>query len=319
MSRLNATRKGFVIVTYPEAVMEKVIRTRELTRNTFNVAVGDELSMEKLIDVLNDWNFSRDDFVFEPGSFAVRGSLIDVFSYGAEKPYRIDFDDDKVEKIREFDPETQGSTEKLRKVRIIPNIYDKQTVEDRISIFEFINRDFVLWVDSPDYVIDSIEKNYKLAETRYIEISEKEILDEDTYIINPQSNLIGKEQFLAEANARAIVEMSSRSFFAATDEIHFSTEPQPAFSKQFDLLISNLKQNSENGFTTYIFSNNDKQLQRLRDIFADKGESASALQKDAAANGWNSLTESGSLIRCVLRDPSMKSVNSCMNENKRKK
>ena len=108
LSRLNATRKGFVIVTYPEAVMEKVIRTRELTRNTFNVAVGDELSMEKLIDVLNDWNFSRDDFVFEPGSFAVRGSLIDVFSYGAEKPYRIDFDDDKVEKIREFDPETQG-------------------------------------------------------------------------------------------------------------------------------------------------------------------------------------------------------------------
>ena len=123
LSRLNATRKGFVIVTYPEAVMEKVIRTRELTRNTFNISTGDNLSMEKLIDVLNDWNFNRDDFVFEPGSFAVRGSLIDVFSYGAEKPYRIDFDDDIIEKIREFDPETQSSTDKLRKIRIIPCIF----------------------------------------------------------------------------------------------------------------------------------------------------------------------------------------------------
>lgn len=272
LSRLNATRKGFVIVTYPEAVMEKVIRTRELTRNTLNISTGDNLSMEKLIDMLNDWNFSRDDFVFEPGSFAVRGSLIDVFSYGAEKPYRIDFDDDIIEKIREFDPETQSSTDKLRKIRIIPNIYDKQTVEDRISFFEFMNRDFSLWIDSPDYVTDSIEKNYKLAETRYAEISEKEILDEETYIINPKSNLIDRKQFEAEAKTRTVVEMSSRTFFSATNEIQFATEPQPAFSKQFDLLISNLKQNSENGFTTYIFSNNDKQLQRLRDIFADKGE-----------------------------------------------
>ena len=272
LSRLNATRKGFVIVTYPEAVMEKVIRTRELTRNTLNISTGDNLSMEKLIDMLNDWNFSRDDFVFEPGSFAVRGSLIDVFSYGAEKPYRIDFDDDIIEKIREFDPETQSSTDKLRKIRIIPNIYDKQTVEDRISFFEFMNRDFSLWIDSPDYVTDSIEKNYKLAETRYAEISEKEILDEETYIINPKSNLIDRKQFEAEANSRTVVEMSSRSFFSATNEIQFATEPQPAFSKQFDLLISNLKQNAENGFDTYILSTNEKQLQRLRDIFTDKGE-----------------------------------------------
>lgn len=269
LTRLNTTRKGFIMVAYPEAIMEKVIRTKELTRNTLSISVGDNLPMEKLIDMLNDWNFSRDDFVFEPGSYAVRGSLIDVFSYGAENPYRIDFDDDTIEKIREFNPETQGSTEKLHKVRIIPNFYDKQTVEERISFFEFMNREYSLWIDSPGYVLESIKKSYELAEVRYSELSDKEILDEETYIINPKSNLIDKENFISSISTLPTVEISSRSYFSASDELQFDTEPQPAFSKQFELVIANVKEKNNNGYKVFIYSNNEKQLQRIEDIFND--------------------------------------------------
>ncbi len=269
LARLNSSKKAFLIVSYPEAIMEKVIRTKELTRNTFNISVDDELSMEKFIDVLNDWNFSREDFVFEPGNYAVRGSLIDVFSYGAEKPYRIDFDDDRVEKIRIFDTETQGSTEKLNKVRIIPNIYDKETIEERISIFEFINRNCTVWIDSPDYVIESISKNYELAEKRYDELSDKEILDEETFIVNPKTHLIDKEKFISEIEKLSVIEIASRSIFGANTEFLFSTEPQPAFNKQFDLVISNVKQNIADGYQICILSNNEKQLKRIEDIFND--------------------------------------------------
>ncbi|MCF0206071.1 MAG: hypothetical protein HUK15_01460, partial [Bacteroidales bacterium] len=270
LTRISTTKKAFIIVSYPEAIIEKVVKTKELTKNTINLGVDEEMSMEMLVEMLNDWNFSHEDFVFEPGSYAVRGSLIDVFSYGAEKPYRIDFDDDRIEKIREFDPETQSSTNKLRKIRIVPNFYDKQTITERISFFEFCNNNVSVWIDSPDYVVESISKNYSLAELRYNELSDKEILDEETVIINPKSSLIGKDEFVEQAKNVRVVEFASRSYFNAQSELVFNTEPQPVFKKQFELVIADIKQNIEDGYKVYILSNNEKQLQRINDIFTDK-------------------------------------------------
>lgn len=272
LSRLSTTKKSFIIVSYPEAIMEKVIKTRELSKNTINISVGDTINMDSLVENLIDLDFEYQDFVFEPGTIAVRGSLIDVFSFGAEKPYRIDFFDDTVEKIRDFDPETQSSVNKLRKIKIVANIHEQQKIEERISFFEFIGKGCTYCLDSPEYVIDNIDKLYNLAETRYGELSAKELLDDETIVINPKTSLIDKNRFIESLRDEKTIEFATSSQLNATEEIKFSSEPQPSFNKQFELVIENLKSNAEKGFKTYILSNNEKQLQRINDIFEDKGE-----------------------------------------------
>jgi transcription-repair coupling factor (superfamily II helicase) len=221
--------------------------------------------------MLNEYEFKREDFVYEPGTFSIRGSIIDVFSFSHDKPYRIDFFGDEVESIRSFSPETQLSDEKHKKIAIIPNIHEHLLDEEKVSFLSFINKNSVFWLDQPELIIDKIDKTYDAAQIRFKELEHKKIDEEEEIcVLNPEKNLLSSKQFLIDIKAFQIVEFSSRAYFKSEVEIKFNTEPQPAFNKQFDLLIDNLKKNEENEYQTFILSNNEKQVHRLMDIFLDK-------------------------------------------------
>jgi transcription-repair coupling factor (superfamily II helicase) len=270
LNKLSEGKKPYVIVSYPGAVIEKVVRSNELSKNTLSVNVGEKLSMDFVIDVLNEYGFRREDFVYEPGTFSLRGSIIDVFSYSNEQPYRIDFFGDEIESIRSFDAETQLSTDKHKKIFIVPNIHEHLVNEEKVSFFEFVNKNCRFWLSQPELIKDRIEKTYKAAEIRYSEQGEIGD-DEDIVVLDPKENLLSGKQFLENIHSFKFVEFAHRSIFENTIEVKFKIEPQPAFNKQFDLLIDNLLNNEKDNYKTYVLSNNEKQIQRIKDIFEDKG------------------------------------------------
>jgi transcription-repair coupling factor (superfamily II helicase) len=269
LNKLSSDKKPYLIVTYPGALIEKVVKTKELIKNTLEIRSGDNLSMDFVMEVLNEYGFRREDFVYEPGTFAVRGSIIDVFSFSNEQPFRIDFFGDEVESIRSFDTTTQLSIDVQKKISIVPNIHEHLAEEERVSFFEFINKNCRFWLTQPELITDKIDKTYKAAEVRF---SETEFVedDDDTTVLDPETNLLSKDQFAELIKSFQIIEFAHRSLFGSEKEIKFKVEPQPAFNKQFDLLIENLQDNEKNHYKTYILSNNEKQIQRLRDIFTDK-------------------------------------------------
>ena len=138
LNRINSRKKPAVIVTYPEALFEKVVTKKELQKNTLKLALSENVSLDFVNEVLFEYNFNRVDFVTEPGEFSVRGGIIDVFSFSNDEPYRIEFFGDEVDSIRTFDIETQLSKEKLRKASIMPNLENKMLQERRESFLKYI-------------------------------------------------------------------------------------------------------------------------------------------------------------------------------------
>jgi transcription-repair coupling factor (superfamily II helicase) len=138
LNRINSRKKPAIIVTYPEALFEKVVTKKELQKNTLKLALSENVSLDFVNEVLFEYNFNRVDFVAEPGDFSVRGGIIDVFSFSNDEPYRIEFFGDEVDSIRTFDIETQLSKEKLRKASIMPNLENKMLQERRESFLKYI-------------------------------------------------------------------------------------------------------------------------------------------------------------------------------------
>lgn len=269
LNKLVSGKKPYLVVTYPGALMEKVIQTTDLSRNTLEINLGDKLSMDFITEVLNEYEFKREDFVYEPGTFSIRGSIIDVFSFSDEQPFRIDFFGDEVESIRSFDPETQLSTGKHKKIKIIPNIHEHLADQTKVPFFNFISKNCKFWVFEPEMIIDKVEKTLSAAKIRFAEV-DLDNDDEEICVLNPETNLLNVESFKTEISNFQIVEFAPRSVFDSKLDLYFNTEPQPAFNKQFDLIADKLRENEDNLYQTYILSNNEKQLQRLRDIFTDK-------------------------------------------------
>lgn len=275
LGKLSSGKKPYIIVTYPGAVIEKVIKTRDFVQNSLEINVGEKLSMDFVIEMLNEYQFRREDFVYEPGTFSIRGSIIDVFSFSNELPYRIDFFGDEIESIRTFNPESQLSTQKLKKIQIIPNIHEHLEQSEKVPFFEFINKNCKFWLDQPEMIFDKIDNTYKAAELRFSESDNSKIEDDDICVLKPEATLLNSQAFIDNLKHFQLIEIAPRSVFDSEIEFKFNIEPQPAFNKQFDLLGENLKNNEENYYQTLILSNNDKQLQRLRDIFADKRQQVS--------------------------------------------
>jgi transcription-repair coupling factor (superfamily II helicase) len=145
LNRINSRRKPAVIITYPDALFEKVVTKKELEKNTLNIGVGDRLSIEFVNETLFEYRFKRVDFVTEPGDFSVRGGLVDVFSFSHDEPYRIEFFGDEIDSIRTFDVETQLSTERIKKANIIPNVASKLVIEKRESFLDYISSKTVVF------------------------------------------------------------------------------------------------------------------------------------------------------------------------------
>ena len=250
------------IVTYPEALIEQVVSQESLTSNSLKVTKGDKLSIDFLDEVLYEYDFERVDFVTEPGQFAVRGSLVDIFSFAGEDPYRIDFFGDEIDSIRSFDIETQNSREQLHKIVIIPDIQNGLKNEKRESFLSYIPDDSILWIKDPQLFIDQLNLLYEQTISHRNEES-----PESLHIIPPA------EFEMTIANFRC-VDAGHQSFFKNAETVEFQTSPQPVFRKNFDLIAEDLQRHSQQDYHNFILFSSEKQTERLTAIFKDQGKKA---------------------------------------------
>lgn len=271
LNRINSRKKPALIVTYPDALFEKVVTRKELDRSTLKIAVGEELSIDFVNEVLFEYQFKRVDFVTEPGEFSVRGGIIDVFSFSHDEPYRIEFFGDEIDSIRTFDVETQLSTDKKKKISVMPNVENKRLDDTstalsvtRESFLKYISEKTIVFIKNLDLLSAQADKLYKKAEEAFKELSE-DVKHSEPKELFSNGELIKKQ--LLEYTA---VELSTQAFLKAEKIIEFHTKPQPSFNKQFELLIDNLIENQEAGYTNFICCVSEQQAKRFHDIFEDQ-------------------------------------------------
>ena len=274
LNRINSQKKPAIIVTYPDALFEQVVTRKELERHTLKVGVNDKLSIDFVNEVLFDYQFKRVDFVTEPGEFSVRGGIVDVFSFSHDEPYRIEFFGDEVDSIRTFDVETQLSIEQIKKINIIPNVANKLLQESRQSFLKYIAQKTVVCIKNADLLFSRIDDFYAKAEEAFKTISE------DIKHAEPQELFCDSSLLKKQLLDFSIVEFGSSNVFnnTASNSVAFNTTPQPAFNKQFNLLIENLNANTENGYTNYIACVSEQQAKRFHDIFDDSHLDVKAYQ-----------------------------------------
>jgi transcription-repair coupling factor (superfamily II helicase) len=258
LNRINSRKKPAVIVTYPDALFEKVVTRKELEKNTLKIAVGDQISIEFANEVLFEYQFKRVDFVTEPGEFSLRGGILDVFSFSNDEPYRIEFFGNEIDSIRVFDVETQLSKEQTKKISIIPNVENKHSEETRESFLKYISNNTVIFTMNMDLLYGRIDSLFAKAEQVYNEL-QGEVRQLTPHEIFSDSKLIKTE----------LKEYNHIEFTTARGVVVYNTSPQPSFNKQFDLLIENLKENEADGYKNFLFCSSEQQAQRFHDIFDD--------------------------------------------------
>ena len=265
LNRINSRKKPTIIVSYPEALFEKVVTKKDLERNTLKLSVSESVSLDFVNEILFEYNFNRVDFVTEPGDFSVRGGIIDVFSFSNDEPFRIEFFGDEIDSIRTFDVETQLSKEKLRKASVMSNVENKTLQEKRESFLQYIASNTVIFLKNKDLLIGKLDKLFVRAESAFSELSKE--LNHAKPI-----DLFCNGSFIQ--NQLSDFRVASFETYTTGDRpiINFITKVQPSFNKQFDLLIENLNEYHTKGFTNYIFCANEQQAQRFHDIFEDAKE-----------------------------------------------
>ncbi|CAA9211680.1 MAG: Transcription-repair coupling factor [uncultured Adhaeribacter sp.] len=261
----NKAQEGILIVTHPEALTEKVINKKSLVANTFGAKVGEKLDVSFLSDLLTEYDFERTDFVYEAGQFAVRGGIVDVYSYANELPYRIELFGDEIESIRTFNPNTQLSVETKNSVSIVPNVQTKLLQETRESFLEFLPKDTCFWFKDVRHAVDVIDESFEKAEQAFEYLM---LTSGNTKVVSKPEDLFetGKS-FKKLLEPYPTVEFGKRFYFKTAEIFPFNTKPQPSFNKDFTLLVNNLHDNQTNGFTNIIAADSPRQLDRLTTIF----------------------------------------------------
>lgn len=269
-----------VIVTYPEALFEKVVLPATLSANIISFKQGETIDVDSILSGFIDQGFSRTDFVYEPGQFAVRGGILDIYSFGNEKPYRIELFGNEIDSIRIFDPETQLSERKLLSVNIIPNVETQFSTGQKVSLIEFLPENLVVWTEDWDFIKQKIQQQEDDLQSflEVIKMVGAGKQDEEPDELVEKQN-VGVNDFVTpvlleeQVIQRHIIEFGSRKYFSkAVDPcvtITFNTRSQPSFNRQFNLLIQNLKDLEQKKYNIFLFADNPKQLERLHSIFAD--------------------------------------------------
>lgn len=266
LNRINSRKKPAVIVSYAEALFEKVVTRKELDKNTLKVATGDLISIDFINEVLFEYEFRRVDFVTEPGEFSVRGGIVDVFSFSNDNPYRIEFFGNEVDSIRTFDVATQLSLEKQKKITVIPNVENKFLQEKRESFLDYISPDTALFIQNTEGLLAQLDSLYTKAGEAF------EKLSKEVKHAAPEELFLSQQTFLKRALDFRVAEMSSKPVFKTDAGFEYHIQPQPSFNKQFDLLLNSLNDNYANGLKNYIFCANEAQAKRFADIFESLDE-----------------------------------------------
>lgn len=275
LTKLAAGGNRKIMVTYPEALFEKVVLPQTLSSNIISIKSNDTINLVSLMDLFVMYGFERTDFVYEPGQFALRGGILDIYSFGNEKPYRVELFGNEVDSIRLFDPETQLSERKLMQVNIIPNVETQFESGEKVSLLEFLSENTIVWLKDWDVIrerIDTQEEDLQgflsLVKNGFGKQGETE--EDETRIVKEvkAEDFAGSRVFDHYLQKRHVVEFGFKPQMSDT-EIEFRTRIQPSFNRQFDLLIKDLKAHEAAGFTIYLFAEQVKQLERLNSIFAD--------------------------------------------------
>ncbi|MCF6349861.1 MAG: transcription-repair coupling factor [Flavobacteriaceae bacterium] len=264
LNRISSRKKPVIIVTYPQALFEQVITKRELERNTLKLHLEEEVSLDFVNEMLFEYHFNRVDFVSEPGEFAVRGGIIDVFSFSNDKPYRIEFFGDKIESIRTFDITTQLSLKKVKKINILPNVATKNLNEKRESFLKYISLKTIIFTKNISNLKDDLDKLYIKATTEFIKLTGA------IKQANPNKLFCNGELIEKQLQEFSLVNLNNKPQvppFQKDGKWTFNTKSQPSFNKKFPLLIDNLVANSKAGLTNYLCCDNEKQAKRFYDIF----------------------------------------------------
>lgn len=261
---MNALRSfsgaGYLVVcTYPEALAERVADAEALRRGTIAVRIGDRFSIEVLEQELADADFTRVDFVYEPGQYSVRGGIVDVFSYSESKPYRLDFFGDEVDSIRRFNISSQLSSDRLDRVEIIPDLNAARSGA-RVSLAQFAGPQAAWWFYDADYVLRRVN------DVRRKTLADMERPEEADSLLTSRNGLLADL-----AGARLLLLRDNLPERPATATVRFSTAPQPKFNKNFEMLADDMIRNALRGYDTYILSENKAQVERLENIFHQIG------------------------------------------------
>ncbi|TDS13824.1 transcription-repair coupling factor [Sphingobacterium paludis] len=269
LSALNHTSElPKMVVTYPEAIAEKVINRDDLDKNTLAITEHSKLSIEFINEFLYEYDFDRVDFVYEPGQFAIRGGIVDIFSFSNDLPYRIEFFGDDIESIRTFDIESQLSVGKMHTVTIVPNVQAKFLSNNHISLLEYVDGDSVFWHKDVQFTMDVIKDGYKKAAEFWKALPEKDI-KMNTEWVDPRVTFTTDRTFSEMLFEFPNIEFGKQFYYKSDKTIPFDTHPQPSFNKDFTLLIHNLKENEKQRIQNLIFSDSTKQIERIFAILED--------------------------------------------------
>ena len=265
LTKLGSSKKPKLIVSYPQAVFEKVVSHSTLKKNTLEVIKDSRLSLDFVNEMLFEYRFNRVDFVTQPGEFSVRGGIIDVFSFSNQHPYRIEFYDDQVESLRSFDVATQLSISTLNKIKLLPNTSEGFTKAKRKSIIEVIAPKGVLITQNFDFIAARLAHFYEEAEASFAALAT------ETKHLPPDVLFISKENFIQTASMLSLVSLTKSTAVNTQQNHFFKQSPQPAFNRQFDRLIVYLNDNHQKGYQNFICCASEQQAQRFKDIF-EEGE-----------------------------------------------
>lgn len=281
-ARNNQATESLLIISYPEALSELVVSKQHLDERRLSLKTGQQqIDITDIAHKLREYGFQEVDYVYEPGQYSVRGSILDVYSFSCENPFRIDFFGREIDTIRTFEVQDQLSKDKLNEIEIVPELATLTT--ERVSFLNFLPSNSVMVYKDFAYIRDVIAHVYdegysKQAITEQLEgateIEQKQIIDE----LNKEKTLLSPSQFAQQAATFRTIEFgihagktSSSALQKETkyDIIKFKITPQPLFHKNFDLLVDSLDDYILQGYKLYILADSDKQNQRLKDIFAD--------------------------------------------------
>lgn len=257
--RLASVSERTIVVTYPEAYAEKIIPQKDLKKHLITVDKGVELTVDFLMDLLNEYGFERVDFVVEPGQFSVRGGIVDVFSFSNDHPFRVEIMDDRVESLRTFNPESQLSVELQAQINILPDIHNiGQACEERECLSDSMHKNTLIWSEDTGLCAEIIRQGFETG-----------LFDDSRYISHETLRNNFMKHRLLEFRKPLLSKQGHKVF-------SFHCSPQPNFNKHFELLIRDLVKNTREGFENIILYDSPKQIRRIHSIFDTLSESDSS-------------------------------------------
>jgi len=268
LNRVNhKASSGEIVVTYPEALTEKVINKKSLLKNTFSAKIGEAVDVEFFTELLVSYDFEKADFVYEAGQFAVRGGIIDVFSYAHDLPYRIELFGNEIDSIRTFDPNSQLSVDTINEINLIPNVQTKLIHEEREGFIDYLPNNTKIWFKDYQQTLDVIDKYYEKASESFDQVLEES--GNTKVVLNPEDLFEESKTFRSQLKPLQKLEFGNR-FYLNADVVHqLKAQPQPSFNKNFELLVKAVSENADKGLVSLISSDSQRQLERLHNIFEE--------------------------------------------------